>query len=261
MDKSSSEADYRLDEIDRRIIYALMNDARKTSAPMIAEQVNVSPGTIRNRISQLKDHGIITGYVATIDFERADGRLTNLYLCNVPVAEREALAREARAIPGVVNVRELLTGRRNLHVLAVGENTTDLRRIARGLSKLGIEIEDEDLVRDEAFDAYAPFGPDERAPTRGPTDVISLAGDTEVVEVTVRSDAPIVDRSLAEAVDDGILESDALVIAIERDDQVLTPHGSTVVESDDIVTLLSREGRAGTALRAFLGENHTPSTR
>jgi DNA-binding Lrp family transcriptional regulator len=253
----TTEVDYRLDEIDRRIIYALMNDARKTSAPTIAEQVNVSAGTIRNRISQLESHGIITGYTATIDFERVEGRLTNLFMCTVPVAEREALAREARAIPGVVNVRELLTGRRNLHVLAVGEDTTDLQRIARGLSTLGIEIEDEDLVRNETFDAYAPFGPDDRAPTRGPTDVISLAGDTEVVEVTVRSDAPIVGQSLAAAVDDGVLESDALVIAIERDDEVLTPHGSTVIESDDVVTLLSREGRADDALQAFVGENHT----
>jgi Trk K+ transport system NAD-binding subunit len=176
------------------------------------------------------------------------------------VPEREALAQEARSIPGSVNVRALLTGRRNLHALAVGENTTDPRRLARALSKLGIETEDEDLVREEIFDAYAPFGPDERAPTRGPTDVISLAGDTEVVEMTVRSDAPIVGRSLAEAVDDGILESDALVIAIERDDQVLTPHGSSVVESDDVVTLLSRKGDAGTALSAFLGEDHARSS-
>lgn len=257
MSGSTTEVDYRLDEIDRRIIYALMNDARKTSAPTIAEQVNVSAGTIRNRISQLESHGIITGYTATIDFERVEGRLTNLFMCTVPVAEREALAREARAIPGVVNVRELLTGRRNLHVLAVGEDTSDLQRIARGLSTLGIEIEDEDLVRNETFDAYAPFGPDDQAPTRGPTDVISLAGDTEVVEVTVRSDAPIVGQSLAAAVDDGVLASDALVIAIERDDEVLTPHGSTVIESDDVVTLLSREGRADDALQAFVGENHT----
>lgn len=253
MNNSTVGADYRLDDIDRRIIHELMLDARKTSAPMIAEQVNVSPGTIRNRIARLEEHGIITGYTATIDFECADGRLTHLYQCSAPPQRRESLARDARTIPGVVNVRELLSGRRNLHILGVGESTADLQRIARGLSKLGIEIEDEQLVAEETFDTYSPFGPDEQPPTRGPSGVISLAGDTDVIEVTVRSDAPIVDESLEQAVDRGLLTEETLVISIERDGRVVTPHGETVVRSDDVVTLLSRDGRAETALEAFRG--------
>lgn len=44
-----TDAGYRVDEIDRRIIHALMTNARETSAPMIAEEVTVSAGTILNR--------------------------------------------------------------------------------------------------------------------------------------------------------------------------------------------------------------------
>lgn len=128
--------DFRLDEINRRIIHALMRDARTTSAPDIAESVNFSPGTVRNRINRLEDAGVITGYSAEIDFRRADGRLPNLYFCNVPVDEREVLAGQVRTIPRVINVRELMAGRHNLHVLAVGEDTADLERIAKAISNI-----------------------------------------------------------------------------------------------------------------------------
>jgi DNA-binding Lrp family transcriptional regulator len=249
--------EYRLDEIDRHIIHALMGDARNTSAPTIAEAVNVSSGTVRNRINRLEEHGIIEGYTAQVDFERADGRLTNLYMCNVPVSDREVLAQEARTIPGVINVRELMTGRRNLHVLAVGEDTDDLRRISRALSTLGIEIDEEDLVQNEMFDPYSPFGPTDAAESHPSTDFISLAGGAKVAEVTVRADAPITGHTLADAVDRGLLDEEALVIAIERDDDVLTPHGETTIRSGDVITVLSREGDRERTLEAFLGTDDT----
>ncbi|MGQ4555447.1 winged helix-turn-helix transcriptional regulator [Halobellus sp. GM3] len=247
--------EYRLDEIDRRIIYELMRDARNTSAPTIADAVNVSPGTIRNRIAQLEDRDVIRGYTAGVDFEQAEGHLTNLYVCNAPVSERKALARDAGAIPGVINVRELMTGRRNLHIMAVGADTEALRRITRALSKLGIEIEDETLVEAESDHPYGSFGPDEQPPASEPTDFISLAGDANVVDVTVQADAPIVDQTLEAAVRNGVLDDDSLVIAIERGDQVLTPHGTTVIRSDDIVTVLSRSGETERVLEAFVADD------
>ena len=162
------EEGYRIDDLDRRIIYALMQDGRAT-ATSIAETANVSGATVRNRIEKLEDRGIITGYRAHVDFEAAGGKLRNLYLCNVPVPEREALAHEARAIPEVINVRSLMTGRRNLHVLAVGESTRDLQRVSRSLSKLGIEVENEDLLEDELFNPYEPFNPDDSSLSQRPS--------------------------------------------------------------------------------------------
>ncbi len=244
---------HRLDEIDRRILHALMADARNISASSIAEDVNVSGATVRNRIHRLEDAGVIRGYTTQVDFEEAGGLLTNLYLCDVPIERREALAHEARAIPGVTNVRSLMTGRRNLHVLAVGEDTGDLRRIARRLSELGIDIEDEDLVEDELFAAYGPYAPDAADRAVQPSDYISLAGGASVVKVTVESEAPIAGRSLEEAGTDGILDDGTLVIGIERDDEELTPHGETVVRTDDIVTLLFRPEAEDGSLAAFRG--------
>jgi DNA-binding Lrp family transcriptional regulator len=252
--------DHRLDEIDRRILHALMDDARDTSASTLAAEAGVSGATIRNRVHKLEDAGIIRGYPAQVDFELAGGRLTNLYLCDVPVTEREALAYEARAIPGVINVRTLMTGRRNIHVLAVGENTSDLRRVARRLTDIGIHIEDEDLVEEELFAPYGPFDPDDGNQPPEANDFISLTGNASVVEVAVRPEAPIADLTLEEAARKGILDDETLVIAIERDDRELTPHGDTVIRPDDIVTVLSRAGEDADALAAFR-EPQSESTR
>lgn len=248
------DSDYRLDDIDRRILYALMQDGRNTTAASISESVNVSGATVRNRIHNLEDQGIIRGYPAQLDFEKAGGKLTNLYLCNVPVPERGALAHRARAIPGVVNVRTLMTGRENLHVVAVGEDTADLQRVARNLSQLGIEIEDEDLVEDELFSPYTPFNPEDRQ-AETPDDVISLTGEATIVQLTVHREAPIAGLTLQEASRQGILDANTLVIGIERDDRELTPHGDTEIRPDDIVTVLSRDHSDGSGLQVFRATN------
>lgn len=253
-----SNTDYRLDELDKRILYALMADGRNTTASAIAETANVSGATVRNRIHNLEDCGIIRGYSAHVDFERAGSKLRNLYLCNVPIAERERLAHEARAIPGVIHVRSLMTGRRNLHVLAVGDDAKDLKGVARRLAQRGIEIEDEDLVEDELFEPYGPFNPDESVSAPERTDVISLTGDSDVVEVAVGSNAPVAGRSLEAASREEIISDDVLVIGIERDDQELTPKGDTVIRADDIVTVLSRSTRDSEAFEPF--QNPQPRT-
>ncbi len=248
---------YRLDEIDRRIIHDLMVDARNTSAPMIAEEVNVSPGTIRNRIDSLEENGVIKGYTATVDFEKAEGRLTSLYMCTVPAAERERLALEVQSIPGVINVRVLMAGKRDLHVVAVGEDTEDLRRIARELSELNIEVEDEELLQTEIRSPYGPFAPQEASDgteAARATDIITLADDTEVVEVVVRPEAPIVGESLGEAREEGILGEDVVVVSVERDGETLTPGDDTVLSPDDVVTLLPRDVSTEDLLEIFVGE-------
>lgn len=250
-DGSRTNTQHRVDEIDRRVVSALMTDARNTSAPMIAEEVNVSAGTIRNRINRLEEHGIISGYHAQIDFERLNGRLTNLFMCNAPFERREATAQRVRALSGVINVRELMGGRMNLHVLAVGTDTDDLRRIGRSIAELGIEIEDEVLVQRESYAPYSPFGPDDE-PLKPPTDFISLAGDSEVVEVTVRTNAPLSGLTLEEAGQQEMLSDDILVVTIEREGTVLTPRGDTTIQSDDVVTVFAQAGVDDGTLNAFL---------
>jgi len=148
--------DERLDDLDKYIIHCLQCDARKTSTSTIAEHADVSASTVRHRIRKLEDAGIIEGYHPSIDYEKAGFQLHTLIVCTAPIPERGNLAR-AREVEGVVAVREVMTGHDNIHVEVVGTDGDDLSRIGQELDALGLEIEDEDLIRDEYENPYEGF--------------------------------------------------------------------------------------------------------
>ena len=246
---------YRIDEIDKRILYHLAADARNVSAPTIADEMDVTAGTIRNRIGQLEEHGLVTGYHAQIEYERVEGRIVNLFLCSAPVSARDRLATRALNVTGVVNVRELMAGRRNVHVLGVGTDTNDVTRIARELSDLGLEIEEEAILQSEMHRPYGPFGPDEDAVEPSLADFVSLTGGAEVMELSVAERAPIAGRSLSEADEAGLLRDEVLVVGIERDDDVVTPKGDPRIQPGDVVTLFSPDEAPRSTVEAFSAES------
>ncbi|MFD1512933.1 Lrp/AsnC family transcriptional regulator [Halomarina rubra] len=146
-----------LDDLDRTIIHALQAEARHTSSSDIAEKTDVSASTVRNRIARLEREGIIRGYHADVDYERAGYQLYTLIVCTAPIPEREQLARRALDIEGVVSVREVMTGTENVHIGVVGVDGDDLSQIGRELNDLGFEIVDEDLIRNDFFHPYHRF--------------------------------------------------------------------------------------------------------
>ncbi len=243
-----------LDEIDKRIIYELMQDARNVSAPTIADQMDVSPGTIRNRISQLEADGIITGYHARVNFEEADDRLMNDFVCTAPIPEREKLAAQLLQIPGVIEIRELMAGRGNVRVTAVGNDMDDITRIARAISTLGVEIEDEKFVQREYYQPYQHFGPNDRHQIHSITDFLRLTGGAEVAEFTIADDAVLAGKTLHEANDEGLIEEETLIVAIERDGTIITPRGHTAIRSGDLVTVFSKNGATERLIRRFNDE-------
>ncbi|WP_313692211.1 Lrp/AsnC family transcriptional regulator [Halorarum halobium] len=156
-----------LDELDGYIIYRLQGDARTTSAAEIAEDFGVSPSTVRNRIKRLEEDEVIRGSHVDIDYELVGYQLFTIIFCTAPIPQREELAREALEVPGVVSVRELMTGEENLHVVAVGRSGDDLSRIGRDLSGLGLEIVEEELVHNEYTCPFHWFDPDCEDETAG----------------------------------------------------------------------------------------------
>ncbi|WP_336000071.1 Lrp/AsnC family transcriptional regulator [Halorientalis halophila] len=150
-----------LDALDRHIVYRLQENARKTSASTIAEETNVAASTVRNRISQLEEKGVIEGYYLDVNYERAGFQLHTLIVCNAEIPERESLSRRALEIEGVVAVREVMTGSENVHVEVVGRDGDDLSRIGQELDALGLEVVDEDIIRNEYVHPYEGFSPDE----------------------------------------------------------------------------------------------------
>jgi len=57
-----------LDEVDRGILFVLQQDARNTTIAEIADEVEVSSSTVRNRIDRLEDEGVIEGYYPKINY-------------------------------------------------------------------------------------------------------------------------------------------------------------------------------------------------
>lgn len=154
-------AERPIDELDKQILHALQNDARRTSTSSIAESADVSARTVRNRIERLEEQGIIKGYGVDVDFERAGYQLHTLIVCTAPIHEREEIARKALDVPGVVALREVMTGEENIHVEVVGTDGDDLSRIGRDLNDLGLEIVDEDIIRSEYTRPFQRFDPGE----------------------------------------------------------------------------------------------------
>lgn len=162
--------DDELDGVDKAILYHLQQDARRTSSSEIAEELDLSPSTVRTRLNKLEDSGIVRGYHIDIDYDLAGYPLYTKIICTAPVPERDELARRARDVSGVTAVREIMTGKRNVYVNAIGESHDDLNHVAEQLDALGLDIVDEQLIRDEYVCPYRGFLDAEDAPPAGEDD-------------------------------------------------------------------------------------------
>lgn len=154
-----------IDDLDRCILHSLQQDARHLSASDIAERVDVSARTVRNRIDRLEESGVIRGYDLDVDYATAGYQLHTIVICTAPISDRGTIAREALEVPGVVDVVEIMTGDQNLFVEVVGIDGDDLSRITRDLNDLGLEINDEDIIRN---DYAGPFHQFDRCGKRQP---------------------------------------------------------------------------------------------
>lgn len=146
-----------LDNVDRGILHLLQLDARHTTAKEIGDKTGVSPSTVRNRIERLEADGVITGYVPTIDYEAANLPLQVLFVITAPATERTKAVEDLLDIKGVVNVRETLTGRRNLYVEAIGAATSDITRLTDSIHELGLSIESSDILKQHRRQPFNHF--------------------------------------------------------------------------------------------------------
>lgn len=147
-----------IDDVDRGILHELQIDARNATAQEIAEIVDVSASTVRNRIERLEEEDVIEGYHPTINYERAELPLQVLCICTAPPEKRSELVDDILEVRGVVDVRETLTGRRNLYVEAVGTDTADAARITDALHGTGISVDQSEIVRQHRVQPFNHFG-------------------------------------------------------------------------------------------------------
>jgi len=153
-DRTTNQPVYDLDDVDQRILSALTADARNTSSPEIADKVDVTPATIRNRIEKLVSEGVIEAHRSEINY-RVLGLLEFLFICTVDPNRFGEITDQLSTLSEVVQVRELLNGSHNLHVIAVVETQDQAEAIERRLTDMNLEIETISLVGDEQRTSFS----------------------------------------------------------------------------------------------------------
>lgn len=149
-----------LDEVNRGILHLLQNDARNLTPVDMADHLPVSDGTVRNRIENLEKEGIIEGYLPSLNYEAAGFPLKLVISCTAPIPDRAELAKQARDLPHVITVREMLTAQNNVRVTAIATDTDDITQIDAQLVELGLTVEREALMRHEYVRPFNGFGTD-----------------------------------------------------------------------------------------------------
>lgn len=144
------------DAVDLAILYFLQQNARMALTE-IAEAVNVSDNTVRNRIQRLEEAGVIEGYHAAVNYDEAGVQHYFVFVCTARVSRRESLVSEARRHPNVVEVVSLMTGKQNVLVFSAATQKTDITKLATDLDEMGLDIERENLVWGHDRKPFAEF--------------------------------------------------------------------------------------------------------
>lgn len=113
----------RLDEIDRRIVGILQNDAHATTET-ISERVGLSPSPCARRIRNLEAAGVIKRYVAIIDQEKVGLPISVFASVKLERQREDELDRFEKAVmrwPEIVECY-LMTGQRDYLLRIVVED-------------------------------------------------------------------------------------------------------------------------------------------
>lgn len=122
-----------LDEIDRNILRILQGDAR-TSYREIQDQLGISIGTIHNRISKLRERGIIEGYTLKLNNEKLGYKLCFLIRINCDGKFTEEILSEIAEFPEVCSVFHT-TGEQSAALICRFRESDDVHKFIRNLNQ------------------------------------------------------------------------------------------------------------------------------
>lgn len=135
-----------IDDVDRGILRALQRDARDTTAQAMAESVDASASTVRNRIGRLEASGIIEGYVPLIGYDAAGLSVLTRVVCSAPQSANVVEPAELLRRDGVVQVSETVADTANVTVTVVGTDGDDVECHIDGVRDTGVTVERTDIV-------------------------------------------------------------------------------------------------------------------
>ncbi len=122
-----------LDEIDVEIIKILQENA-KTSYRVIQDKLNISIGTIHNRISKLEKNNIIEGYTLKLNNEKLGYKLTFLIRINIDGKHTQEILDEIALKPEVCSVFHT-TGEQSAALICRFKEAQDVHNFIRELNE------------------------------------------------------------------------------------------------------------------------------
>ncbi len=127
-----------LDDVDRKLIEALMNNSR-ASMRQLAVELDVALGTIGNRLKRLEQEKIIKGYNVILDPAKVGWEMTVIVGLRITKGRMIEVQKRIAEDPRVFLVYDV-TGDYDSFVVAKVQDTDDLNDLTKGvLTSEGIE--------------------------------------------------------------------------------------------------------------------------
>jgi len=122
-----------LDDIDREILKILQENA-KTSYRVIQDKLNISIGTIHNRIAKLENNGIIEGYTLKLNNEKLGYKLIFLIRIQIDGKHTAEILDQISKIPEVRSIFHT-TGEQSAALICRFKEAEDVHRFIRVLNE------------------------------------------------------------------------------------------------------------------------------
>lgn len=116
-----------MDDLDRQLIGLLRRNAR-TSVADLAKQLQVSRGTVNNRLRKLEESGVIQGYTVTLGSQAAGGGIRAWMCVRVEGNATQQVSRRLLEEPGVTAVYDT-NGRWDLLAEIEAASTSELSEL------------------------------------------------------------------------------------------------------------------------------------
>jgi DNA-binding Lrp family transcriptional regulator len=134
----------KIDNINKKIIYLLQKDARKTYKD-IASELNRSETTIRDRIKAMETIGIIQGYTALIDKTALGLNFFAIILGNPDSSsELDSITNKIKRVKNVMRVYQI-SGNKRIAVFMVAPSYKELKEIIR-TQLIPLGLKDEEII-------------------------------------------------------------------------------------------------------------------
>ena len=122
-----------IDAIDRKLLMEILRDSR-VSLRRLAEEMNVSPATLHNRLLRLVQEGVIKGFTALIDYSKLGYSLTSVIMAKVDGKYLVEFEKEIANMDNVIAVYDIV-GEYDVIVIAKFRSVEDLDSFLKNLLK------------------------------------------------------------------------------------------------------------------------------